>query len=59
MYLLRKQLNLPFDEIGRLVGDRDHSTIIHGVTKIENIISENQAKKDEVLRIQLLANGAS
>ena len=59
MYLLRKQLNLPFDEIGRLVGDRDHSTIIHGVTKIENIIKGNQAKKDEVLRIQLLANGAS
>ena len=57
MYLLRKQLNLPFDEIGRLVGDRDHSTVIHGVTKIENIIGENQAKKDEVLRIQLLANG--
>ena len=56
MYLLRKQLNLPFDEIGRLTGNRDHSTVIHGVAKIENIISQNQAKKDEVSRIQLLVN---
>lgn len=59
MYLLRKQLNLPFDEIGRLTGHRDHSTVIYGVTKIENTIRGNQAKKDEVLRIQQLANVAS
>ena len=54
MYLLRKQLGFSFDQIGEIVGGRDHSTVIHNVEKIKKLISQNQNKKDEVLRVQLL-----
>jgi len=55
MYLLRKQLGFSFGQIGEMVGGRDHSTVIHNVEKIEQTISQNQVKKDEVLRVQLIA----
>ncbi|OGH02892.1 MAG: chromosomal replication initiator protein DnaA [Candidatus Levybacteria bacterium RIFCSPHIGHO2_01_FULL_37_17] len=39
MYLLKKQ-GLTFVEIGHLLGGRDHTTIMHGVEKIEKIIEQ-------------------
>lgn len=38
MYLLKKDLNLTFVEIGNILGGRDHTTIMHGVEKIENLL---------------------
>ncbi len=35
MYLLYKDLNLPYEQIGRLFSGRDHTTVIHAVEKIE------------------------
>src|SRR3989344_3581410 len=35
MFLLRKVLDLPQEEVGRLVGGRDHSTVIHATEKVE------------------------
>ncbi len=43
MYLLKDQLGLTFVEIGNLLGGRDHTTIMHGVEKIEGLV-ENKAK---------------
>lgn len=54
MYLLRNELGLPLEQIGELVGGRDHSTVIHGIDKINGLISSNQNRKDEVLRVQTL-----
>lgn len=54
MYLLRRRSNLALDEIGDLLGGRDHSTVIYGVEKIEKSIISNQIKKDEILRIESL-----
>ena len=34
MYLLREDCHLPLTEIGRLLGGRDHTTVLHAVTKI-------------------------
>lgn len=34
MYLLYKDLGLPFEQVGRLFGGRDHTTVIHAVEKI-------------------------
>lgn len=34
MYLLREELNLSFPEIGRELGGKDHTTIMHGYNKI-------------------------
>lgn len=42
MYLLRIELKLPLMEIGRLLGGRDHTTIIHGVEKITKLLPESE-----------------
>lgn len=55
MYLLRKQLGLPLEEIGGLLGGRDHSTIIYGIEKVEAACL-NQNKNDEILRLLTLSS---
>ncbi len=51
MYLLRSELSLPLEQIGHILGGRDHSTVIHGISKIETAC-QNPDKNDEVLRIK-------
>lgn len=38
MYLLRTELKLSQEEVGRLVGGRDHSTVIHATGKVGNVM---------------------
>lgn len=40
MFLLKKQMGLTYVEIGNLLGGRDHTTIMHGVGKIEKMVEE-------------------
>lgn len=49
MYLLRTDLKVPLMEIGRFLGDRDHTTVMHGVEKITKLLSES-----EDLRVNLM-----
>ncbi len=39
MYLIRDLLDYSLAHIGRLFGDRDHSTVIHSIHKVENTMS--------------------
>ncbi len=39
MYLIRDLLGYSLAHIGRLFGDRDHSTVIHSIHKVENTMS--------------------
>lgn len=41
MYLLKKELGMTFVEIGNLLGGRDHTTIMHGIEKLEDITENN------------------
>jgi chromosomal replication initiator protein len=41
MYLLKKELGLTLVEIGNVLGGRDHTTVIHGLEKIEKLLSSN------------------
>ena len=52
MYILRTELNLPLEEVGRLVGGRDHSTVIHGVDKITQMASVDVGIREDLLRIK-------
>ena len=45
MYLVRKYTNSSLQSIGKMLGDRDHTTIMHGAEKITNTIDH-----DEILR---------
>lgn len=52
MYLLRHECNLSFPEIGRKMGGKDHSTIMHGCEKIESNISMNLKIKEDLSNIK-------
>ena len=41
MYLLRVEAGLPYDEVGRVVGGRDHSTVMHAVDTITKLASSS------------------
>jgi len=45
MYLSRNMTNSPLQEIGKLMGGRDHSTVLHGIEKITSDL-----KKDPTLQ---------
>lgn len=46
MFLLKKRLGLTFVEIGHLLGGRDHTTVMHGVDKIESMLEKSQISDD-------------
>lgn len=46
MYLLKHELGLTFVEIGNLLGGRDHTTIMHGVGKVENMLKTSLISED-------------
>lgn len=52
MYLLRIEFGLPLQEVGRLVGGRDHTTVMHGVGKISVNLSTNEKLREDILRIK-------
>ncbi|MEJ2347649.1 MAG: chromosomal replication initiator protein DnaA [Patescibacteria group bacterium] len=52
MYLLRTQLNLPLQEVGRLVGGRDHTTVMHAVEKITRLASKDVQIRQDILGIK-------
>ena len=52
MYLLIYELELSPTQVGRLLGGRDHSTVIHGAGKINGEVSEDGQLRQEVLAIK-------
>jgi chromosomal replication initiator protein len=52
MYLLRLDLKFPFEEIGRIIGGRDHSTVIHAVEKIENVLDKDPNVRASISQIR-------
>ena len=36
MYLIRKLINMPLTDIGAVMGNKDHSTVMHSIKKIES-----------------------
>lgn len=43
MYLLYIDAHKSYPQTGRLVGDRDHTTVLHGVRKITKAIANNRS----------------
>ncbi|MBL78068.1 MAG: chromosomal replication initiator protein DnaA [Acidimicrobiaceae bacterium] len=48
MYVFRDLTDLSFPAIGREFGDRDHTTVIHAVDKIQALMGERQEIYDQV-----------
>lgn len=52
MYLAQKYTKMPASRIGKLVGGRDHSTVIHSCTQVETRMKNDRLFKDEVASIE-------
>lgn len=52
MYLLRSELGISLQEVGRLVGGKDHTTVMYAVDKISGSLSTNSKLREDVLRIK-------
>lgn len=52
MYLLRTELKLPLMDIGQLLGNRDHTTIMHGVGKITKILPGSEDLRVDIAGIK-------
>lgn len=52
MYLLIYELELSPTQVGRLLGGRDHATIIHGAGKVNGEINEDGQLRQDVLAIK-------
>lgn len=48
IYLLREELKCSYPFIGRKIGGKDHTTVIHSFNKIQKEIASNENLKEEV-----------
>lgn len=51
-YILRAELKIPLAEIGNILGGRDHTTIIHGVRKISELVSKDSILREDIMGIK-------
>lgn len=54
MYLLREDFQVSYPAIGKKVGGRDHTTVIHSCEKIKNELKSNSELEEEIAQIRLL-----
>ena len=52
MYLAQKYTKMPASRIGRLVGNRDHSTVIHSCSQVEKRLQVDKVFKADVVSIE-------
>ena len=48
MYLCREIISTPLKNIGKALGNRDHTTVMHGIEKIENELQTNDNLKNTI-----------
>jgi chromosomal replication initiator protein len=56
MYLAKHMTARSLPEIGRRFGDRDHTTVLHAIRKIDKEVGENPRLKDEIEELKRQLN---
>ena len=56
MYLIRSMTNLSLDDIGKEFGNRDHSTVLHSIDKVEKQMKKDSAFAETVKEIKTNIN---
>ena len=51
MYLIRRMTNLSLNDIGKEFGDRDHTTVLHSLQKVEQQMQTDPAFAERVKEI--------
>lgn len=59
MYLIKHHLDLPFAEIGRYFGDRDHTSVMHAVKKIEESLPNDEELRTQVQAVRTSLSGGT
>jgi chromosomal replication initiator protein len=57
MYILYHDLGITYAEIGNLLGGRDHTTIMHGVNKVEVNVHNKDKVGEDIMRIKAELSG--
>jgi chromosomal replication initiator protein len=52
MYLLREETGLSLVDIGQQLGNRDHTTVMHGISKIEREMETDPAVRQQLMLIR-------
>nr|MBP7472467.1 chromosomal replication initiator protein DnaA [Prevotella sp.] len=52
MYLAQKYTKMPAKRIGKLVGNRDHSTVIHSCSAVEKLLSADKQFCEDIASIE-------
>jgi chromosomal replication initiator protein len=52
MYLLKEESGMTFVEIGNILGGRDHTTVMHAVEKISQLLANSTSDQEEVGNIK-------
>ena len=52
MYLMREELKFSFPNIGKELGGRDHTTVMHACSKIKRELENNIKMKQEIETIK-------
>ncbi len=56
MYLAKQLTARSLPEIGRRFGNRDHTTVLHAIRKIDGILTDNPRLRDELEELKKLLN---
>jgi chromosomal replication initiator protein len=57
MYLVREETSASLEQIGQLLGGRDHTTVMHGWDKISAAVQEDHQLRNEVLAVRSMLYG--
>ena len=52
MYLIRINIDIPLNKIGSMFGGRDHTTVMNGILKVENMLKTDEALKAAIEDLQ-------
>ncbi len=59
MYLARKLTRASFPEIGRAFGNKDHSTVVKGVKKLDRVLQEDPEEAERVRSLERILREGS
>jgi len=58
MYILREENELSLPKIGKMLGDRDHTTVMYGCDKINDLMETDKKLRRRIINIQEVLYGA-
>jgi chromosomal replication initiator protein len=53
MYVLRKELELPLEQIARELGRSDHTTVMHAIDRVEEKMEEDEEFREKVEEMEV------